>query len=322
MPALIRRGLLALATLMLLAGCAGRPLQLPPATEQLPERVELTDTPFFAQQDYQCGPAALATVLVQRGVATSPEALLPSVYLPGRKGSLKVELVAAARQHGQLVYPLRPALDALLTQVAAGNPVLVMQNLGFDWYPQWHFAVVVGYDRARQELVLRSATQKRWLTDFTAFDRSWARAERWAVLTLPPDRLPAEPQLGAWLQAASDLEQTGQRAAAEAAYRTAIAHWPGEALPGFALANLRYAEGDRMAAEAELRSSLGRRGDFAPGWFNLSELLNERGCVALAQDARRCAQRLAPADKRLMAPLSAAGAQAGTCPSLPRCAPP
>ena len=315
---MIGRGI-GLALVILLAGCAGQQVQLPASSERLPQRAELVETPFFPQEDYQCGPAALATMLVQRGVRTSPEALLPSVYLPGRKGSLKVELVAAARQQGQLVYPLRPELDALLAQVAAGNPVLVMQNLGLDWYPQWHFAVVVGYDRARQELILRSATHKRWTTDFTAFDRTWARAERWAVLTLPPDRLPAEAQLGVWLQAASDLEQTAQHAAAETAYRTAIDHWPQEALPGFALANLRYAQGDRKTAEAELRSSLGRRGDFAAGWFNLSELLNERGCVAQAQAARSCAQRLAPQDQRLTTALSAAGSPAGACQAVPSC---
>lgn len=321
MPAL-RWGPAALALLMLLAGCAGQPLQLPARSERLPERVELGDTPFFPQDDYQCGPAALATLLVQRGVQTSPEALLPRVYLPARKGSLKVELVAAARQHGQLVYPLRPELDALLAQVAAGHPVLVMQNLGLDWYPQWHFAVVVGYDRPSQQLVLRSATIRRHTTDFTTFDRSWARAGRWAVLTLPPDRLPAEPQLATWLQAASDLEQTRQPRAAEAAYRTAVRQWPDEALPGFALANLRHAAGDRLGAEVELRNSLNRRGDFAVGWFNLSEVLNERGCVSQARDARACAQRLAPSDQRMVAPLSAAGPLDGTCRALPRCSAP
>lgn len=318
MPALIWRGL-ALVSLILLTGCASQQYRLPAGSERLPERVELSDTPFFPQEDYQCGPAALATVLVQRGVSTSPEALLPSVYLPGRQGSLKVELVAAARQHGQLVYPLRPDLQALLTQVAAGNPVLVMQNLGFAWYPQWHFAVVVGYDRLSQELVLRSATRKRWITDLSAFDRTWARAERWAVLTLPPDRLPAEPQLGAWLQAASDLEQTGQLEAAETAYRAAVEQWPDEALPGFALANLHYGQGDRAAAESVLRRSLSRQTNFAAGWFNLSELLNERGCVAQARAARACAQRLAPEDARLQVPLSAAGRTAGSCQALPSC---
>jgi hypothetical protein len=309
---------LVLGTLAVLAGCAGK-LQLPAGSERLPVAVELRDTPFFPQKDYQCGPAALATMLVQRGVDTSPEALVPRVYLPARQGSLKLELVAAARQHGLLVYPLRPGLDALLAQVAAGHPVLVMQNLGFDWWPQWHFAVVVGYDRAREELVLRSATTKRWITGFTAFDNTWRRAGRWAVLTLPPERLPAEAQLQPWLQAASDLEETGQREAAERAYRTAAMHWADEPLPLFALGNARYAAGDRAGAEQALRASVQRRPDFAIGWFNLSEVLNERGCAAQASAARACARKLAPADRRLAAPLDPPGRREGACPVLPAC---
>ncbi|MDX5372198.1 MAG: PA2778 family cysteine peptidase [Pseudomonadaceae bacterium] len=306
-----------LATLLLIGGCASPgPRQF---DAQLPERVELAGVPFFPQQRYQCGPAALSTMLVQRGVATSPEQLLPQVYLPGRQGSLKVELVAAARQHDLLVYPLEPRLEALLAQVAAGHPVLVMQNLGLDWWPQWHFAVVVGYDLSREELLLRSATEKRLLTPFRLFERSWARAERWAVLTLPPERLPAQPQLTTWLQAASDLEQTGRGAAAQRAYRTAEHHWPQAALPSFAMGNARYADGDRAAAEAALRESVRRQGDFAVGWFNLSEVLNEAGCVAQARAARHCARQLAPQDARLSAPLVPLAGSQARCAALPSC---
>ena len=306
------------AVVLALAGCAGQPPMLPPQSDRLPQRVELTQTPFYPQEIYQCGPAALATVLVQRGVKTSPEELAPKVYLPTRQGSLKLELVAAARQHGMLVYPLEPNLDALLTQVAAGNPVLVMQNLGLDWLPRWHFAVVVGFDRARDELVLRSGTEKRWVTDLRSFDRTWERAERWAVVTLPAEQLPAEARLEPWIKAASDLEETSQRPVAERAYRTAAEHWPQEALPLFALANARYADGDRDGAEQALRESLKRKPDYALGWYNLSEVLNEKGCATQAGQARACARQLAPNDPRLAAPLAGARGK-GQCGALPVC---
>ncbi len=117
--------------------------------------MELSATPFFPQSDYQCGPAALATVLTASGVTTTPEALVPKVYLPGRQGSLQPELVAAARQYDRLAYVLEPALAQVVAEVAAGRPVLVMQNLGLASYPVWHFAVVVGYDREAEQLVLR-----------------------------------------------------------------------------------------------------------------------------------------------------------------------
>ena len=65
-------GVFILAALAALSGCAS----LMPQTKELakglpaglPEKVELTGTPFFPQTEYQCGPAALATVLNAAGV--------------------------------------------------------------------------------------------------------------------------------------------------------------------------------------------------------------------------------------------------------------
>lgn len=307
-----------IASLALLAACARSPV-LSPEGERLPERVELSDVPFFPQQAYQCGPAALSTMLNQRGVMTSPGLLKDKVYIPDREGSLQVEMVAAARSHEMLVYPLQPRLDAVLAEVAAGNPVLVLQNLGFDWYPQWHFAVVVGYDRRERELMLRSGTTRRLETSFNTFDRTWARGGRWAVVTLSPDRLPAQADMRTWIKAASDLEQTGQAAAARRAYRTASDAWPKESLPWFALSNSRYADGDRKGAEQALRESLAREPGFAAGWFNLSQVLGEQGCAREAQQAQACAQRLAPEDSRFAVPLKAASGSGGQCQALPAC---
>lgn len=284
----------------------------------LPEQAELAEVPFFPQQDYQCGPAALATMLSQRGIETGPDRLVERVYIPERKGSLQVEMVAAARAHGLLVYPLQPKLEALLAEVAAGNPVLVLQNLAFDQWPQWHFAVVVGYDLAEQQIILRSGTTKRWVGSFHQFERSWVKGGRWAVLTLEPDHLPAFAQETVWLAAASDLEQVGQVAAAQRAYRVAGDRWR-SGLPWFALANSHYNEGDQLAAEQALRSSLEKDNRFAPGWFNLSQVLAERGCATAAAQARACAVRLAPSDARFGAALPETSQPSASCQALPRC---
>lgn len=301
----------------LLGACARSPV-LGPEASHLPVRVELEDVPFYPQDDYQCGPAALATVLVQRGVSITPEALKDQVFLPVRQGSLQVELIAAARAQGQLVYPLEPSLEAVLEEVAAGNPVLVMQNLAFERWPQWHFAVIVGFDREQQRLVLRSGTTRQLHTSFVSFMRTWHRAGRWAVVIVPPERVPATAQVLPWLQAASDLEETGQKDAARHAYRTATQTWPEEALPWFALGNEAYAQGDRQAAEQALLRGIEVQPAFAPGWFNLSEVLAERGCMQAAMQARRCASQLAPKDARFAAPLQG---EPGSklCAALPKC---
>ncbi len=302
----------------LIGGCARTTVTLVDDA-QLPVWVELVDVPFYPQEDYQCGPAALATMLSQRGIPATPDALVEQVYIPQRKGSLQVEMVAAARSSGLLVYPLRGRLTDVLAEVAAGNPVLVLQNLAFDRWPQWHFAVVVGYDLAEQNIVLRSGTTERWVGGFREFERSWAKGDRWAVVTLHPDQIPRGAQETVWLRSASDLEEVGQNRAARMAYEAASERW-NSALTLFALANSQYASGDRAGAEQSLRSSVRRDPRFAIGWFNLSQVMAEQGCDSGARLARECATRLAPEDDRFKETLPVqVGKSAAQCRPPPSC---
>ena len=117
------------ALLVLLSGCAS----IPPSVGEppYPERaIELEDTPFYPQERYQCGPAALATVLDKSGAAVSLEEIVDRVYLPGRQGSLQFELMAATRTEGRLPYVIDASLAAVWRELEQGRPVLVLQNLG------------------------------------------------------------------------------------------------------------------------------------------------------------------------------------------------
>ena len=78
--------------------------------------------PFHPQTDYQCGPAALATVLAASQHAVTPEALAPRVFLPGRQGSLQLELLAATRREGRIPYVVQRTPEALFDEVRDGRP--------------------------------------------------------------------------------------------------------------------------------------------------------------------------------------------------------
>ncbi len=279
------RGLFAGALLALLAGCAATPQTdrlavSPPAG--LPARTELTQTPFHPQERYQCGPAALATVLTAAGLEITPEQLVSEVYLPARKGALAPELSAAARRHGALPYPLEGGMSALLEELAAGYPVLVLQNLGLSWWPQWHFAVAVGYDLPRETVVLRSGTEARHELTLATFEHTWRRADYWGLVVVPPDRIPATARPLRYLQAAEPFEQQGRYRIAEAAYRAAADRWPDYPETGLGLGNLHFAQGDLNAAATAYRRVLVHFPNYAPALNNLAQSLLDMGRPAEA----------------------------------------
>src|SRR6266581_3127383 len=207
----------------------------------VPERVELGAVPFFPQEDYQCGPAALATTLVESGVKVTPQDLVAQVYIPERQGSLQVEMLAAPRRYGIASYQLAPRLDDLLREVAAGNPVIVLQNNGFGPFPVWHYAVVIGYDYPRGELYLRSGEKPRLSVPFTVLEYTWKKSDYWAMVTLPPGRIPV----------------------------TATA--------SIGLANRQYRRGALKEAEDVLRRAAERHPDSVVVLNNLAQTLSDEG---------------------------------------------
>lgn len=264
--------------MLLLGGCATPQVATLEARwpDELPARVELARVPFFPQEEFECGPAALAMVAQAAGVTVSPEALVDQVYLPGRQGSLQPEMLAATRRQGLLAYPLKPSIEAVLREVAAGNPVLVFQNLAFPIYPVWHYAVVMGYDRERHVLLLHSGVTARMEISLVAFERTWARGQYWAMLALPPGQLPATAEPRAYTAAAATLERT-DAGGAQRAFAAALQRWPNERAALLGAGNSAYALGQREAAARAYRQTVTRHPDFADGWNNLAQVLMELG---------------------------------------------
>ncbi len=282
-----------------LLGCAGTPqvAALRQHAEALPPRAELTSVPFHPQETHQCGPASLAMAANFAGAQISADTLTAQTYLPERQGSLQVEMLAAARRQGLLAYPLAPSLHDLLAEVAAGTPVIVLQNLGFAALPRWHYAVVVGYDLAREEVILRSGLEKRQVLPFSTFEHTWARSGYWAMLALPPEHLPKTAEENRYINAAMALEQTGQTAVALSAYQTALARWPGNLTARMGLGNTAYALGKTKLAEAAFRqATIDHPGEWAP-FNNLALALADQQRYAEALVAAKQALALAGQDK-------------------------
>jgi tetratricopeptide (TPR) repeat protein len=260
-------------------------------TANVPATIEITQTPFFPQERYQCGPAALATSLKYSGVDTTAEQLVPQVYLPAREGSLQTEMLAAARRNGRLAYLLNPSLDDLVHELADDNPVLVLQNLGMSWYPKWHYAVVVGYDLDAQELVLRSGTTERKVTPLALFDRTWRRGNRWAMIVVAPEKVPVTATEKSYLKAVLPFEQLRNWKTANVAYRAAMARWPGSLGATMGTGNTYYQLRSLANAERAYRAALTIDSEHAPAHNNLAQVLMERN--RLQEGQKHAAQAVA-----------------------------
>ena len=221
------------------------------------------------------------------GAPRTPQELVDQVYLPQRKGSLQAEMLAATRRAGLIAYPLQPDLGAMLQEVAGGHPVIVLQNLRFEYLPRWHYAVVVGYDLSSHEVILRSGTEKRLVISQREFESSWSRAGNWAFVAVRPGQLPATAREDDFVVAASDLEPVSPEAAREA-YRGVLERWPGNLVARIGLGNIAYGLHRLPEAEAEYRGATEDHADSADAWNNLAQVLHDLG---RDEDAAAAARR-------------------------------
>jgi len=245
---LLRASLLIL--FIITSGCATRAIQTEALLKEppsIPAQKEISDVPYVKQTDNYCGPATLTMALQYNGHNVTLDELGKEMYTPKMKGTLQQDMISASRRHGMMAVPIEN-LDSLLKEIDAGHPVIVFENLLFSWYPQWHYAIIYGYDIPKQMLVMHSGPEKgkRWA--FDRFERSWMFSDYWGLVILNPGELSATANELAHLNAAAGLEKIGQKEAAEKAYLGMLKKWPQSLGALIGLGNVTYQRKDFKAS--------------------------------------------------------------------------
>lgn len=228
-----------------LIACATAPLQSKSIVERPPNVASshvIKAVPFIEQQTAQCGPTTLAMVLDYYGQKSDMEILTSQILTQNKNGSLQTNMVGGARRQGMMAMTLSGFSD-LLKEVDAGHPVIVFENLALSWWPQWHYAVVYGYDLDRQLVYLHSGKDQSISLSFARFEADWRLGNYWGLVVLPPQKLSASADELSHMNSAAVLESLA-KPEAEKAYSAILSRWPQSLGAHLGLANIYFSQAD------------------------------------------------------------------------------
>lgn len=175
-------GGLLLCVALACTGCVRGPGTLAPdPTRPAAERI-IRDMPFFAQEQYQCGPASLAGVLRHLGLSgpqATPDGIAEAIFRPGMHGTLSLDLALYPRTLGLASRWYDGSVADLMAAVDSGQPRIVMVDHGYGLVSTYHFMVVVGY--APDAVIVNSDRTPLQRLSWASFLRTWDRTDRWTL---------------------------------------------------------------------------------------------------------------------------------------------
>lgn len=276
--------ILLLSVALLLQGCATSPKTdaLLKDRTGVDEYVKIKSVPFIKQSENHCGPASLAMILQYNKLDVDLKQLSSQMITPAARGTYATDLITAVRRQGMVAIRIND-LKSLLTEVSAGNPVLVFQNLGFSFMPRWHYAVVVGHDLDGPDVILHSGKKKFLKTDMRFFERTWSMTDYWGIVVLPPGKLAASVNDLGHTEGISGLEQVRKLVEAKIAYEAVLKKWP-QSLPALiGMGNVLYAKEEYPRSVRYLKKAALFHPKSGEVWHNLATAQGAAGQFADAK---------------------------------------
>lgn len=179
---LFKKALLA-AVAVFVIGCAGAAVLKRPA-----EGLYIEGVPFFAQDEYMCGPAALASVIGYYGAGTDMGDVAREVYSSKLKGTLPMDLLIYAREKGFEAKYYKGSMDDLRGSLKRKEPLILFLNLGYSFYPVGHYIVAVGMDEGSSVVFAHSGMEKEQAYPISELQEAWSKTGYSTLLVRPKAR--------------------------------------------------------------------------------------------------------------------------------------
>lgn len=145
--------------------------------------------PFFAQETYQCGPAALAAVADYwygkqgKRAWITPEEIAEAIYSPSARGVLSLDLEAYAQKRGFEATQYSGSPGDLRRQIDREAPAIILVDYGFSLYEANHFMVVKGY--RPDGFIVNSGRNENQLLPEGELQKIWKRTRYWTLVLKP-----------------------------------------------------------------------------------------------------------------------------------------
>lgn len=177
---MFKKALLALSVVLLL-GCAAHTGGVTaPSAGPFIEGV-----PFFPQDEYMCGPAALASVIGFYGAPGGMDPVAAEVYNVKLKGTLPMDLLLYAREKGFEAKFFKGSMEGLKESLLRKEPLILFLNLGYEFYPVGHYVVAIGMDEAAGFVYAHSGMNKQERFTVRALEKSWSKTGHSTLLVRP-----------------------------------------------------------------------------------------------------------------------------------------
>lgn len=304
---MLKKLTLAPLLLLLLTSCVvarvPRSLQTSPAAQVVP------NVPLQKWGVESCGAGALSSVLQHHGDPTTMEewdAVLPKM----RGGVLSVDLMLAAREKGYDAQIVTGNRETIEKELSEGRPLILMlqmvQSLGRS-YDFFHYIVVDGIDRERGLIRTQFGDARgRWVR-LERLEKTWAGGGHAALLIRPAD-------VNTAIRAAVALEEDGKLAEAAARYRQLLERHPDSVLAWTNLGNVEARRGESAAAEEAYRRALALDGRSRDTLNNLAWFLLQQKKLEEAESfARQAAGVEGPDGYLVLDTLARVLAARGSC---------
>ncbi len=140
----------------------------------------ISNVPFHAQEDYQCGPASLAGVMNYWKIDVAPDDIAKEIYSKSAKGTLNIDMVIYSQRKGLIAEQYSGGIKDLKKNIDSGYPLIVLVDYGFWVYQLNHFMVVVGYNE--DEVIVNSGKDKGKFISEEDFIKTWKKTKFWTLL--------------------------------------------------------------------------------------------------------------------------------------------